>query len=72
MMILPEINRDVTLKPYTRCKDFKRFLGVLEYISKNEIIIQSGQLKMRADLECLNLTFNELTFYGRTFQRQKA
>ena len=43
---------------------FKRFLGVLEYfISKTKIIIQFGHLKMRADLKCLNLAFNEFTFY---------
>ena len=33
------------------------------YIPKNKIIIQFGLLKMRADFECLNLAFNEFTFY---------
>ena len=37
---------------------------MVEYISKNEVIIQFGLLKMRADIECLNPVFNQFTFYG--------
>ena len=29
-----------------------------------EIITQFGLLKMRANIECLDLAFNEFTFYG--------
>ena len=33
------------------------------YIPKYRTIIQFGLLKMRADFECLNLAFNEFTFF---------
>ena len=42
----------------------------MEYISKNKIIVQFGLLKMRADLECLNLAFSEFTFY-KNFEGKK-
>ena len=62
-MMFPETNRDVTLKPHLSCEDLKDILSVSEYISKNKIIIKTGLFKIRADLECLNLAFNEFTFH---------
>ena len=53
-MTLPEIMRCYFETIYMMW-GFKRFLGVLEYIYKNKIIIQFELLKMRADLNLVSI-----------------